>query len=719
MLNIGEWIENQYLVLERRRGLRWTVYIAQDRISENVFVIKRPSDTLRPYVSAMADFSERARTWINIGDCDDIVKAYLLKELDGVPYLFLEYVDGPSLADILGSHPGKPLPMEQVVELMKHLINGMKFLHGAKLPSGSRGIAHWNLTPRNILTKSGEIKITDIGLASVYCRFPDIVRAGLALGERSYVAPEQAAHPGGAGKLADIYSFGAIMYEVATGTPSMVGKKQNDPSHDVTLFELAPPRLRNRSCPRWLEETILKCMARNPENRFQSFEQIDTFVNEVLMLEPFPKTGTDEEEGTASTSRMALVRGHAKKESRQLEHYYLGVEHLMLGLLDEEESVVVSCFDDSITAEQLRSGILQYLPTGEGPWYWDGMRKTPRYNHVMRLARKIRRDYSAYRMLPQHLLLAILQEGRSIPVRVLRKLNIDVKSARDNLRREIERSRPAIFVQHLDTPAARFTSRMLCTTDMPCFIPYVGRSAELEQARNLLLDDGKGILIVGESGVGKTAFVHEVECIMVESKSNTPSRYGGMLKLRPAAFLESAEQSGELISNLLEVINEIIESNGIMVIEDLPVLLSLDVKVPSGSIAGILSESVSSKGLLMAGTATPEGYAQCESMHGELLEQLEVINLPEPPDEEVIQMLESAKPAFENRHSLKIADDALTAALTISRGIPGAKALPAGAFELLDRACIAERLRRLEPEEVGVPITVTAEHVKHVPPDVD
>ena len=714
MFDIGAWVENQYLVLERQRGMRWTTYIAQDRISENIFVIKTLFDIVRPDASALHDFSNIARTWITLGDCDEIVKAYLLKELEGIPHLFIEYVQGPSIADILGSHPGKPLPMEQAIELMKHLISGLRFLHEANLPDGGRGVIHGNLTPRNILTSSGQIKITDIGLANTFRRFPNMVHAHLALGDITYTAPERLESPGETGKVTDIYSFGAIMYEVATGTPPMVGKKHGDLSHDIALVELAPPRLRNRSCPRWLEETILKCMARNPDNRFQSFEQIDAFMNEVLVLESPPRTGADGEKGTASVSRLARVRGVAKKESRRLDQYYIGVEHLMLGLLAEEESIVVSCFDDKISAEQLRSEILQYLPKGEGPWYWDGMQKTPRYKRVMKLARKIRRTHSAYRMLPQHLLLAILQEGRSIPVRVLRRLDVDVKAARDKLRREIERSRPAIFVQHIDSPTAGFTSRMLCTTEIPCFTPFVNRHSELARVRTLLLDDRKGVLIVGEPGVGKTALVHEVECIIVDAKSNAAHRYGGMLKLRPAAFLESAEESGELITNLLDAINEIVESNAIMVIENLPVLLGLDVKVPSGSIAGILEEYISSKGLLLVATATPEAYSRCQSEYGSLLELLEAVNLPEPSSEETMEMLEAAKETFELRHSVGIADDAFTAAVTLSGEITGARALPAKAFELLERACIAARLSPLEPEEGKALMVITAEHLKRV-----
>ncbi|UCD55979.1 MAG: protein kinase, partial [Candidatus Hydrogenedentota bacterium] len=444
MFEVGRWIEKQYLVVERHRGWRWILYIVQDRISENVFVIKTPSGVLPFDASAMARFADKARIWIGTGEHDEIVKAFLLREFEGIPHLFLEYMDGPSLADILSARPGKPLPIDQTVTLMRQLIKGMKFLHGANLSDGGRGVVHGNLTPRNILTKSGNIKITDIGLADPFRQSAETINADLLLSKISYMAPEQIEDPRRTDNLTDIYSFGAIMYEVATGTRPMSSMRPGDPLAEVIRFEPFPPSRRNRSCPRWLEETILKCMARKPENRFQSFEHIDTFVGKLLELGEMEQAPTAKEKKSARVYRIAHVRGVAKKESRGLDQYYLGVEHLMLGLLAEEESLVVSCFGDKVTAEQLRSGIISHLPKGEGPWYWDGLRKTPRYKRVMKLARKIKRESAHEHMLPQHLLLAILEEGRNVPVRVLRELKVDIKDAIGNLRREIRRRRPGI-----------------------------------------------------------------------------------------------------------------------------------------------------------------------------------------------------------------------------------------------------------------------------------
>ncbi len=714
VFDIGQWIEDQYLVLERHRGRRWTVYVVQDRISENVFVIKRPSEVLLPDPLAADHFVNEARIWINIGECDEVVNAYLIKEFEGIPHLFLEYTDGPSLEDILSSRPGKPLPTDQAVALMRQLINGMKFLHSASLTPGNRGVVHGSLTPHAILTKSGNIKITDVGLAHALRQSSRMLNAGHFLWDISYMAPEQLQDLREADKLTDIYSFGAIMYEVATGTSPMMGKKPEDPLSDIVRFEPAHPRTRNRSCPRWLEETILKCMARERANRFQSFELIDAFVSEVLRgeEEASPARDAKEETDSAHTSRVARVRGVAKKESRRLDHYYVGVEHLMLGLIAEEESVVVSCFGDAVDAERLRSEILSHLPKGEGPWYWDDIRKTPRYKRVMKLARKIKREHSDDRMLPQHILLAILKEGRNVPVRVLKGLNVDVKAAARNLRREMKRRRPAIFVADSEPGAISFTIKVACTTDIPCSIPFVGRRSELERARGLLLDDRRSVMIVGEPGVGKTAFVHELECLVSEASGDAGRESGGLVKLHVASLIASTEGGEQIISNLTDAINSVVGSKSILVIEDLPVVVGLGGKLPPGAVGRMLEEYIVSKGLVVVATTTRAGYVSCEAEHENLVPFLEVINLREPSSEETFEMLVAAKETLENEHSVRIVDEALTASVDLSREIQG-RALPARAFELLDRACVGARLSASTPEQAREQIVIDAERVEY------
>ncbi len=707
MFEIGRWMDNQYLVIEKHRGRRWTVYITLDRISENVFVIKTPSQTSTAY--SPERFEEKAKAWIKLGHCDGIVTAFMLKNFDDAPHLFIEYVAGPSLADILRSRPGKPLPLDQTTALMKEIIIAMKSLHSATFRVG--GLIHGNLNPHNILTASGNIKITDVGISGAFDMPGGMMNADLFLKDMPCIAPEQIERPDKESQLADIYSFGALMYEVATGTSPTIIKSPGDSLAGFVPTEPAPPRARNRNCPKWLEEAILKCMAREPANRFQSFEHVEAYFYEMQKEGALAPDSIEERERPKRASRVARARGVAKKESSRLDHYYLGVEHIMLGILAEEEATVLSAIDDKVTVERLRSKILSQVPKGEGPWHWEGIIKTPRYRRVMKLARTIRREYSDERMLPQHILLAILLERNSLPTRVLEKLDVDIDAAVKKLREELGAKRPSILVTDPCAFATPFAHKLSCTAGGPYFTPLLGRANELKKAQDLL-SEGKGIIIVGEPGVGKTTFARRLACAVADAAADADREYGSVYKLRAAALLANKDDAGEVIDNLIDLLNEVIEANSIIFIDDLPTLLEIEIKLPSGAFAQAIENGISSQGLLVAATATPESYAGRMAKNERLLELLEVIDLKEPSEEETLAILRETGKALEVEHTVTIAVDALEAALRASTVSSYSRALPAGAIELLVRACAFARLHSVRRAEEGSSIDVTTREIE-------
>ncbi len=711
MFEIGQWVDNQYFVLEKYTSRRWIVYIGLDRISENVFVIKTPSITF-PNFSA-EHFERKAKSWISLGHCDEIASAFMLKDFDGAPHLFIEYIDGPSLADIICSRPGKPLPIDQTISLMKEIISGMKSLHGANLRIGG-SLVHGNLCPHNILTEAGNIKITNVGLSGAFSMPHGAANADLFLRDMPCIAPEQIEHPEKEGPLADIYSFGAVMYEVATGTTPTVLKTPDDPHADFTVSNPVAPRARNRHCPRWLDEAILKCMAKDPSNRFQSFEQIAAYVDSMGGSPEGSRVSGEEEKRSGRTSRVARARGLAKKVSSRLDHYYLGVEHMMLGILSEEEALVLSAIEDKATAEKLRAEIVSNIPKGEGPWQWDGIIKTPRYRRVMKVARKIRREYSDDRMLPQHILLAILLEGQNAAVRALRELGVDIGAAVKRLRKELGRRRPSIMVTNFSAPSVSFTHKISCVAAGPYFIPFLGRGPELDMARELLLAEKKGIIVIGEPGVGKTAFTQQLSCVLSDATAQAGIEYGSLLKLRTAALMASDEDGEKVIDNFVGILNEVTDSDSILLIENLPMMLGIDVRIPPKTAALEIEDAVSAHGMLLVATATPADYAQCENEHEGILRFLEAINLSEPSEDETLAILDGAKQAFEVEHSVTIADDAPAAALPACAGSQQARALPGRAIELLDRACAAARMDSARGGKSGAPAAVTAEQIERL-----
>ena len=193
----------------------------------------------------------------------NIVQIYEVSQDAGSPFLVLELVEGRSLSQWLD---GTPRPARSPAELVETLARAIHAAH-------RQGVVHRDLTPANILlTADGTPKITDFGLAKLVIGGGDLrTQTGELLGTPSYMAPEQAASRHQAiGAATDVYAMGAILYEVLTGRPPFKAESPLGTLRQVVADEpVAPSRLRP-ALPRDLETICLKCLQKEPGQRYTS-----------------------------------------------------------------------------------------------------------------------------------------------------------------------------------------------------------------------------------------------------------------------------------------------------------------------------------------------------------------------------------------------------------------------------------------------------------------
>jgi tetratricopeptide (TPR) repeat protein len=227
----------------------------------------------------------------------NIVQVFEVGTRQGQPFIALEYLDGGCLKDRLD---GTPMPPKLAARLMETLARAMHYAH-------ERGIVHRDLKPANVLFASdGAPKIADFGLAK---QLDDQelgqTSTNAILGTPTYMAPEQAeGKTRDVGPSADIYSLGAMFYDIITGRPPFKGSTVLDTLHMVRSVEPVPPRRMQPNLPLDLDTICLKCLEKDPRRRY---------ANALELAEDLKAF----EEGRAVSARPISALERARKWARR------------------------------------------------------------------------------------------------------------------------------------------------------------------------------------------------------------------------------------------------------------------------------------------------------------------------------------------------------------------------------------------------------------------
>jgi serine/threonine protein kinase len=209
----------------------------------------------------------------------NIVAIHEVGEHDGQHYYSMDYVNGRDLGALV--RESGSLPPARAAECLKTISEAVHFAH-------QRGTLHRDLKPQNVLMDAAGVpRITDFGLAKFIERDDSLTKTGAAMGSPSYMPPEQAAgHLDQVGPHSDVYSLGAILYELLTGRPPFRAETAVATMRQVMESEPIPPRKLNPAVPPGLETICLKCLEKNPVRRYPSANALAEELDRFLKHEP-------------------------------------------------------------------------------------------------------------------------------------------------------------------------------------------------------------------------------------------------------------------------------------------------------------------------------------------------------------------------------------------------------------------------------------------------
>ena len=272
----GYKIDNRYEILDIKEGGMGIVYISCDRESYQIFAIKTFKKEYLWDEAAINRFMREAETWVNLDLHDNIVRASVVKKIEGKPFIFLEYIDGGDLTSYIGK-----LDVPKAVDFASQFCVGMDYAYDKS------GIIPRDIKPSNVMiTNDGILKITDFGLVKSLDydieeieskSIPEnmsLTKTGVVAGTPPYMSPEQFIDTKRVGIESDIYSFGVMFYEMLTEKlPFYAHNFIEYKAKHLKEISRKPSEI-NPSIPAKLDFIVMKCLEKNPDDRYHCFGEI-------------------------------------------------------------------------------------------------------------------------------------------------------------------------------------------------------------------------------------------------------------------------------------------------------------------------------------------------------------------------------------------------------------------------------------------------------------
>ncbi len=400
----------------------------------------------------------------------------------------------------------------------------------------------------------------------------------------------------------------------------------------------------------------------------------------------------------------------AQEEAINFNHDYIGTEHILIGLIKEEEGIAAQVLREfGLNLDKVMEEVEHLVGRGEDQKAGE-VTFTPRSKKVLELASQEASQLKHNYIGTEHILLGLIKEGSGMAIRILANLGVEPERVYSEVIKILMESEPQsssslpMEKKSTRTPALDEFGRDLTKLAREDKLdPVIGRSMEIQRVIQILSRRKKNNpCIIGEAGVGKTAIVEGLAQKIENNDVPEILKNKRIVCLDLALIVAGTKYRGEFEKRLKKIVSEVQESNEVILfIDEIHTLVGAGAAEGAIDASNILKPALARGELQVIGATTADEYRKYIEKDAALERRFQPIYISEPTIEETIKILLGLRDKYEAHHKIKITDQALEAAARLSARYVSGRFLPDKAIDLVDEAASRIKLKNtISPPEI-------------------
>ena len=387
----------------------------------------------------------------------------------------------------------------------------------------------------------------------------------------------------------------------------------------------------------------------------------------------------------------------AQEKAIEFKHNYVGTEHLLLGLVEEEKSVSARALAAlGIKGKELEAEVVAAV--GKGPHSGGQLQMTPRTKHVLNLAQEAANSRGHNYIGTEHILLGLLSDGGGVAMQLLASKGIRPEDVVEKVNAIVGGDETS------GTPAQGGAGDLGDISDYAIDLnesakqgkidPVIGRDTEIQRVIQILSRRTKNNpVLIGEPGVGKTAIAEGLAQRIVSGDVPDVLRDKRIISVNLGSMLAGAKYRGEFEERLKKVMDEVQSHEDMIVfIDEIHTLIGAGASEGAMDAANILKPALARGNFQVIGATTLDEYKKHIEKDAALERRFQPVQVGEPSEEDALHILKGLRDRYEAFHKVQITDDALAAAVHLSSRYIADRFLPDKAIDVMDEAASKVRM---------------------------